>query len=158
MLFNTCAASSGVLGESSIIRFAHAGAPTRPGRIESGTEGENIFDDFDPAHRKRFGLFDAEQAESYQAVNDDRLISIGEFEKLENHAGCADGIKIGHAGVFDLRIFLRDDADHFFPRHDFIEKIFAFLPAHVQRHHRAGEDDDIANGQNWDQRGDEVSC
>ena len=87
-------------------------------------------------------------------MDDDGLIAVGELEELEDHAGDADGVEIGVLGVFDFGVFLGDDADEFFAGHDFIEEIFAFLPADVEGHDGAGEDDDVADGQNGQQRGD----
>ena len=37
-------------------------------------------------------------------MNDDRLIAIGQFEELENHAGDSDGVKVGVVRVFGVGV------------------------------------------------------
>ena len=74
----------------------------------------------------------------------DRLPS-GFFEQLQDHAGDANMMQIGEAGIFLLGVALCADADHLLARHHFIEQRLALGPAHVQRHDSAGEDDDVAD-------------
>src|SRR5207248_8749248 len=59
----------------------------------------------------------------------------------------ADGEELRVIGIFDIRIFLRDHANDFLARHHFIEQILRLLPANIQWHHRAGEDNDVADRQ-----------
>ena len=84
-------------------------------------------------------------------MHDDRLIAIGQLKELEDHARHAHGVELGKPGIFDIGVFLRDDADHLFPGHDFIEEIFALLPPHIQRHDGAGKNHDIPDRQNGQQ-------
>lgn len=123
-------------------------------RIQPGSRRQHIVEHLDASHREWLGLFDGHQAESNQPMHDDRLVAIRQLEELEDHARGADGKQIADAGIFHFRVFLGDDANQFFGGHHLIQEIFAFLPPDVQRHDRAGEDDDVADRQNRNQGGD----
>ena len=146
MLLRTCAASSGVLGESSITRLA-CWRTELTSASSSGPAVSDVFEHFDPAGGERVGLLDCQQPEPRQPVDDDRLVAVGELEELQDHAGDADGVQVGVLRVFDVAVFLRDDADDLFARHDLVEQRLALGPADVQRHDGAGEDDDVADRQ-----------
>ena len=90
------------------------------------------------------GLGQILYSKSRQSMHDDGLISIGQFKQLQDHARHAHRVQIFILRVFRLGIPLGDHADDFFARHDFIEQVFGFLPADVERHDRAGEDDNVA--------------
>jgi hypothetical protein len=109
--------------------------------------------DFDPAEQKWLFFLHAHEAISRQAVHDDGLIAVRESKQLENVGHHADRVKIGDIGIFRIGILLGDDADELVAGHYLFKKAFALGPADVERHDSAGEDDDVANRQDRQQRG-----
>ena len=147
MLFSTCAASSGVLGDSSITRFACC----RTDAISASSSGagvERVFQHLDLARCANGSVCSIDSSRN-------RVRPWTMIDWLPS--GSLNSLRIMHATptvyrssmlrVFDLGVALRDDADHLFAGHHLVEQVLALLPADVQRHDRAGEDDDVADRQ-----------
>jgi hypothetical protein len=116
-------------------------------RIKARALSELILDHLDLADRVRVGANDRFQPKAHQPMHDDRLIAVRQFEQLEDHAGDANVMQVVETRILHVRIPLRNDADHLVAGHDIVEQRFALRPSDIQRHDRAGEDDDVADRQ-----------
>ncbi len=122
-------------------------------RIQIRALGRFFFENFDSTEEKRLFLLQADQPESGQAVHDDRLIAIRQAKELEDAGNHTDLIKIGQIGIFCVGRFLGNHGDQLVAGHYFFQQCLALGAADVQRHHRAGEDDDVANRQDRQELG-----
>ncbi|MGC4033286.1 MAG: hypothetical protein QM754_16455 [Tepidisphaeraceae bacterium] len=127
-------------------------ADTLHERIKIGPVGGLVFDDFDLPEHERVGTRQLPHAEPRQAVNDDRLVLVRQLKELQDDANDAHRVEVATGGVFDSAVALRDDADDLVAGHDFVEQRLTARPPDVQRHDRAGENDNISDGQNGQRR------